>query len=74
MAYSEVERIEAKVNSKTKGLTKAEEKEEVRRTLGSYIIDKSNEMQRRIPHLLLVNNSCICLIWMSLEENTINMQ
>jgi hypothetical protein len=31
MAYSEVERIEAKVNSKTKGLTKAEEKKSAAR-------------------------------------------
>jgi hypothetical protein len=35
---SEVERVEARINSKTKGLTKAEERE-VRCTLDSYIIE-----------------------------------
>src|SRR5215207_6895805 len=36
---SEVERVEARINSKTKGLTKAEERGEVRCTLDSYIIE-----------------------------------
>jgi hypothetical protein len=72
---SDVERIEGKVNSsKKKELTKKEEEkleyeEEIPTTLDSYLRTRQipNNIQLQIPHLLLINNICICLLFLPLE-------